>query len=118
MLIRHTVCRFLGELGFAVESATNGVDALERLASMRPDVIITDMQMPKMGGSEFIAELKARPETAFIPVVILTAKRSSPRNEDGVRADFVIYKDIDIVSQLQKALQTVLKPEPRPQAVT
>ena len=51
MLIRHTVCRFLEERGFAVESATNPVEALEILTRVEPQVIITDMQMPRMSGS-------------------------------------------------------------------
>ena len=43
MLIRHTVCRFLEERGFAVESATNGQDALEILKRVQPHIIVTDM---------------------------------------------------------------------------
>ena len=43
MLIRHAVCRFLEERGFAVESATNGVEALEVLTTFFPDIIITDL---------------------------------------------------------------------------
>ena len=58
MLIRHTVCRFLEERGFAVESATNGQEALEALKRVRPDIIITDIQMPKMSGSELITAVK------------------------------------------------------------
>ena len=58
MLIRHTVCRFLEERGFTVESATNGQEALEALKKVRPDIIITDMQMPKMSGSELITAVK------------------------------------------------------------
>src|SRR5437588_12628201 len=50
MLIRHCVCRFLEEHGFSVESATNGQEALEALQRVMPDLIVTDMQMPKMGG--------------------------------------------------------------------
>src|SRR5882672_11945109 len=50
MLIRYTVCRFLEERGFAVESATNGVEALQILERVRPALIVTDMQMPKMTG--------------------------------------------------------------------
>ncbi len=47
MLIRHTVCRFLETRGFQVESATNGAEALEMLSRIRPDIIVTDLQMPK-----------------------------------------------------------------------
>src|ERR1700727_2297331 len=44
MLIRYTVSRFLEERGFAVESATNGAEALEVVSRMQPDLIFTDMQ--------------------------------------------------------------------------
>ena len=59
MLIRHTVCRFLEERGYTVESATNGEEALPIVNRIHPDIIITDMQMPKMSGTELITALKA-----------------------------------------------------------
>ena len=107
MLIRHTVCRFLEERGFSVESATNGRDALQVLDRFRPDLIITDMQMPLMGGSELITAIKSRPELAQIPIVIV-AGRSSGFNEREKRAQFVIFKDIDIAAQLDKALSATV----------
>jgi len=107
MLIRHTVCRFLEQRGFCVESATNGQDAVETLKRIVPDLIITDMQMPKMSGSELITILKSCPETASIPVVILAGKQSGFENTEK-RANFAIFKDIDIETQLAKALETLL----------
>ena len=111
MLIRYTVCRFLEERGFAVESATNGAEALEILARVHPDLIVTDMQMPKMSGGELITALKGKPETAGIPIIIV-AGRASGFDETEKRADFAIYKDIDIEDQLGKALE-VLKAKSR-----
>jgi CheY-like chemotaxis protein len=107
MLIRHTVCRFLEERGFAVESASNGRDALQVLDRISPNLIITDMQMPIMGGSELITAVKARPETASIPIVIV-AGRSSGFDENEKRAQFIIFKDIDIDQQLEKALAVTI----------
>jgi CheY-like chemotaxis protein len=107
MLIRYTVSRFLEERGFAVESATNGVEALEILERVRPHLIVTDMQMPKMSGSELITALKQKPETANIPVIIV-ASRASGFDEKEKRANFAIYKDIDIQDQLEKALDAVM----------
>ena len=107
MLIRYTVCRFLEERGFTVESATNGVEALEVLGRFKPDLIFTDMQMPKMTGSELITALKSKPETATVPIIVV-AGRASGFVESEKRANFVIYKDIDIEAQLAKALDQVL----------
>ena len=107
MLIRHTVCRFLEERGFAVESATNGLEALEVLSRVRPDVIITDMQMPRMDGSELITTIKSKPDTAKIPIVILAGRQSGFAGKEE-RANYVIYKDIEIEDQLEKALRVTL----------
>lgn len=108
MLIRHTVCRFLEERGFAVESATNGKEALDTLKRVHPDIIVTDMQMPKMSGSELITALKSERTTAGIPVVILAGKQSGFDEKKEKRADFAIFKDIDIEVQLGKALDAIL----------
>jgi len=107
MLIRHTVCRFLEQRGYTVESATNGQEALPLVKRIRPDIIITDMQMPKMSGTEFITALKAQPETAAIPIVIVAGQNSGFEAHEP-RANFAIFKDIDIEDQLEKALQAVL----------
>ena len=107
MLIRHTVCRFLEERGFAVESATNGQEALEALKRVHPDIIITDIQMPKMNGSELITAVKKQPALAGIPIVIV-AGRQSGFEQTEKRANFTIFKDIDIEDQLAKAVQVVL----------
>ena len=107
MLIRYTVCRFLEERGFVVESATNGVEALQVLSRVQPDLIITDVKMPRMSGTELIGALKSKPETAKIPIIIV-AGRGSGFDTSEKRADFAIYKDIDIESQLEKALEKVL----------
>jgi len=107
MLIRYTVCRFLEQRGFAVESATNGAEALEVLTRVQPALVVTDMQMPKMSGTELITALKSRPETAGIPIIIV-AGRASGFDQSEKRANFAIYKDIDIEAQLGKALDAVL----------
>jgi CheY-like chemotaxis protein len=107
MLIRHTVCRFLEERGFSVECSTNGLEALEVLQRIQPDLIVTDIQMPRMSGTELITALKANPATASIPVVIV-AGRQSGFEKTETRAHYAIFKDIDIEEQLAKALEATL----------
>lgn len=107
MLIRYTVCRSLEERGFTVESATNGLEALQILSRVRPDIIVTDMDMPKMSGGELISALKKDASTADIPIIIV-AGRASGFDESEKRANFAIYKDIDIQCQLGKALDALI----------
>jgi two-component system alkaline phosphatase synthesis response regulator PhoP len=60
--------------GFDVTTAENGAIALEHVKSEKPDIIVTDFQMPVMSGLELIENLRSDPETADIPVIILTAR--------------------------------------------
>ena len=108
MLIRYTVSRFLEERGFTVESATNGTEALQYLGKNQPDLIVTDMLMPKVTGSALITALKERPATREIPIVILAGKTTSSDGPQETRADYIIYKDIDIEAQLKRALAAAL----------
>lgn len=108
MLIRHTVCRFLEQRGFTVESASNGVEALQALSQVRADLIVTDLMMPQMTGSELITAIKSNPQTCAIPIVVLSGRSSADEMHPEGRADYVIFKDIDIVEQLERALATAV----------
>lgn len=107
MLIRYTICTFLEQRGFTVEAASNGEEALEVLSRVRPALIITDMVMPKMSGSELITALKSNPETAAIPIIIV-AYKAGGFDQTEKRANFAIYKDVNIEVQLAEALDTFL----------
>ena len=106
MLIRHSVCRFLEERGFIVEAATNGAEALKVLDHFVPDLIITDLSMPRMGGVELVSVVRERPEFAQTPILILSARRNADElaRELPREIDAVIFKDIDIEEQLMRAL--------------
>ncbi|MGH9523452.1 MAG: response regulator [Terriglobales bacterium] len=109
MLIRHTVCRYFEDRGWRVETAVDGHEAMEVLSRLRPDLIVTDMQMPTMTGTEFITQVKNISEMANIPIIILcgrNSEREAKANES--RANCAIYKDIDILAQLDRALITAM----------
>ena len=106
MLIRHTVGRFLEARGFSVETATDGAAALETLKTIRPDIIFTDLKMPRLDGYALIDALKANPETAGIPVLVLAAKPpSGDLKETGAHS--IIYKDLNVEAQLIQALESL-----------
>lgn len=102
MLVRHILRRFLEKQGFAVETVSDGAEALTVLAAVRPHVIFTDLQMPRLDGHALIEILNARPELSAIPLVVLTAK---PLSESAAQAQFVIAKDLNIETQLRQILQ-------------
>ena len=60
--------------GFEVITAENGQQALELASAQKPDIIVSDYQMPVMDGLEFIENLRKQEDTAQIPVIMLTAR--------------------------------------------
>ncbi len=60
--------------GFDVITCENGAQALKIASKAKPNVIVTDFQMPVMTGLELVENLRKQPDTAEIPVIMLTAR--------------------------------------------
>ncbi len=65
--------RYLEANGFEAAEAYDGVECLEKVATRIPDSIVLDVMMPRMDGYETVKRLRENPETARVPVVIVTA---------------------------------------------
>ncbi|THF87279.1 response regulator [Deinococcus sp. KSM4-11] len=73
--VRRVVGRMLERAGFTVETANDGQDAYERLQlDDGYDVVVSDLEMPRMNGFELLSALRGRPATAALPVVIMTTR--------------------------------------------
>jgi two-component system chemotaxis response regulator CheY len=73
--------------GFKVETAEDGVKAMVKLTSgLKPDLIITDINMPNMGGIEFIKKARALPGFRFLPILTLTTESQQGRRDEGKQA--------------------------------
>ncbi|MDP4030419.1 MAG: response regulator [Gallionella sp.] len=70
--------------GFRVETAEDGVKALAKLkGGAKPDLIITDINMPNMGGMELIKNVRALPGFRFTPILTLTTESQADKREEG-----------------------------------
>ncbi|MDY7574816.1 MAG: two-component system chemotaxis response regulator CheY [Bradyrhizobium sp.] len=70
--------------GFTVITAADGVIALDKLQKGgKPDLIITDINMPNMGGIEFIGKARALPGYRFIPILALTTESQQARRDEA-----------------------------------
>jgi two-component system alkaline phosphatase synthesis response regulator PhoP len=72
--IVHVVAIKLRNNGYEVISADNGDEAFELACKDKPDIIVTDFQMPVMTGLELVTKLRQHEETKDIPVIMLTAR--------------------------------------------
>jgi two-component system alkaline phosphatase synthesis response regulator PhoP len=64
----------LARAGYSVRCAADGQEAWEMIEQDRPDLLITDLQMPRLGGLGLIERLRERPDTKQLPVIVLSAK--------------------------------------------
>lgn len=96
---RTVVKTILTGNGFEVEDAAGGQQALDKLQTYRPALIILDIMMPGMSGYDVVVHLKQKPETQNIPVIMLTAK-SEP--EDLITG----YKDFAVDYYIPKPFTT------------
>ena len=79
--MRDLLAEFLKMHGFAVITAEDGEAALPLIRQQQPDLVITDIDMPRLDGISMIRELRRWPETSTVPVLVLTAYRARSANE-------------------------------------
>jgi signal transduction histidine kinase/CheY-like chemotaxis protein len=96
---RYVLKRLLSEIGCVVTEAPNGADGLRMARHARPDAIFLDLGMPGMSGEQVLAELKADPALADIPVIIVTAKALDDRARDELAAKVVAILSKDHASR-------------------
>jgi chemosensory pili system protein ChpA (sensor histidine kinase/response regulator) len=82
--VRKFVGQMLDKAGFEVATANDGAEALARLAEGRFDVVVTDLEMPRVNGYELLEDVRRRPATRDVPVVILTT-RSGAKHQSLAR---------------------------------
>jgi len=128
MTAQNMAKKILTDAGYQVIAVSNGAQALKKLASEKPDLVVLDVYMPGYSGLEVCERIKNAPDTARIPVVLCVAKMEPFKPEEGarVRADAVIVKPFeatDLVARVQELgsnIQRRTKPqkieEPEPTA--
>jgi CheY-like chemotaxis protein len=92
--IRSLLQQELSEAGYLIDEATNGKEALERIRSHRPDLIILDVMMPEMNGFDVAAILKNDPQTMDIPIIVLSIVQDKIRGY-RIGIDRYLTKPID-----------------------
>ncbi len=114
--ILRMVATVLEKRGYTVETAVDGEDALSRALARTPDLLITDVQMPRMDGWSLVRQLRAHFELATLPVIFLTALTSEDDRIRGFRlgADDYLTKpfrfeelDLRVAKTLRRTQTTV-----------
>lgn len=107
--IQKVVELVLAEEGFEIKAVNNGEEALAAIETFKPDVVLADIEMPKMNGYQLCEKLKAHPVTKDVPVILLSGA-FEPLDEElarHVKADsFVIkpFESQELISKINASL--------------
>jgi two-component system chemotaxis sensor kinase CheA len=108
-LTRELLSGLLEAVGFEIINASDGAEALDKLTREAVDLVVTDLEMPKVDGLELTRRLKSHPTLSSLPVVIVTTRGSEVDKRKGLEAgadgyvtkgDLVRQDLVDVVSRL------------------
>jgi chemosensory pili system protein ChpA (sensor histidine kinase/response regulator) len=91
LTVRKITSRLLLREGFAVATAKDGVDALQVLAEQLPDVILLDIEMPRMDGFEFAKTVKGDTKYAGIPIIMITSRTAEKHRNRAAELGVDLY---------------------------
>lgn len=108
--IRELLRYSLVQEGYAVEEAGDGAEALDRVTRRAPDLVMLDLMLPRMSGLELCRRLRANPETARLPVIVVTAKSAEVDRVLGLEMgadDYVVkpFSPREVVARVKALLR-------------
>ncbi len=107
--IRKYVQRFLDRSGYEVDTATDGMNALDVLGKAKYDAVITDLEMPVMHGYDLIAEMKRNPVFSTIPIIVLTSRAGEKHRQKAIdmgAQDYLVkpFEEQEMIDALKRLL--------------
>jgi chemosensory pili system protein ChpA (sensor histidine kinase/response regulator) len=73
--------KFLSTRDYTVLSAKDGMEALERMSEFQPDVVLLDIEMPRMDGFELLGHLRRDPQWAKLPIIMISSRTAQKHRE-------------------------------------
>ena len=109
-LMRNHMYRLLKEEGYDLHFADNGIEALDKIFTLKPDLVLLDVRMPGMNGFDVCRKVRANPPTADIPIIMVTAFDDRAARLRGIEAgaDDFIPKPYDTL-ELQARVRTITR---------
>jgi chemosensory pili system protein ChpA (sensor histidine kinase/response regulator) len=91
MSVRRAVATLLADQGYDVAQARDGLEAIKAMEAARPDVLLTDLEMPNMNGLELTAHVRARTELFHLPVIMITSRSMDKHRRQAMASGVSVY---------------------------
>ena len=107
---RRSLAQFVQDAGFEVRTARDGLEAIEIINSKRPDLVLADLEMPRMNGLELTAHLRANQATHDLPVIMITSRSTAKHRHEAeaVGVDTYLTKPFmedELLEQMHRLLR-------------
>ena len=107
---RRALEQLLTDAGFRVRTSRDGIEAAETLVHFRPDVVLTDLEMPRMNGIELASHIRTQEKIKHLPVIMITSRTTQKHRqmaeEAGVDAYFTKpVRDEDLLIKMQRLME-------------
>ncbi len=107
---RRALEQLLSDVGYKVRTARDGIEAVNLLAQVKPDLVLTDLEMPRMNGIELTAHIRAQSSLRRLPVIMITSRTTQKHRQMAEEAgiDFYLAKpvrDEDLLVKVRNLLE-------------
>ncbi len=119
---RRSLSELVRDAGYEPLLAKDGLEAVDVLEDSNPDIVLLDLEMPRMNGLEFTAHVRGRIETEHLPIVMVTSRSTDKHRRQAMLAGVSAYltkpfQESELLDVLEAALRReLLRPVPRPSA--
>ena len=109
--VRRVVSNMLKANGWQVQTARDGVEALEVIARERPAVVLLDIEMPRMDGYELMATVRRQDQYRYLPLVVLTSRAATKHHQRAMQLGanaYIVkpYQDEELLAIINRLVQT------------
>jgi chemosensory pili system protein ChpA (sensor histidine kinase/response regulator) len=113
---RRALEQLLSDVGYKVRTARDGIEAVNLIPLVKPALVLTDLEMPRMNGIELTTHIRAQSDLRKLPVIMITSRTTQKHRQmaDEAGIDFYFVKpvrDEDLLSKMQTLLEMIEKKE-------
>jgi chemosensory pili system protein ChpA (sensor histidine kinase/response regulator) len=108
--VRKALSLLIEDAGFEAVTAKDGVEAIENIERVQPNVLLVDMEMPRMNGLELASHVRANPATQKLPIFMITSRTTDKHRQAAKKAGVDAYltkpyQNDDLLSLIDQALK-------------
>jgi chemotaxis protein histidine kinase CheA/ActR/RegA family two-component response regulator len=107
--VRNSLLQLMQDAGYCAETARDGIDAINTLSTFKPDVLLTDLEMPNMNGIELAYHVREREDTKNLPIIMITSRSQEKHRRLAEQAGIDTYvtkpySDGDLLQAIRSAI--------------